>query len=189
MRKVIVSNLISLDGYLAALDGDLSWFAVGPEFLAYANDLMGSVGAILFGRVTYEMMRDYWTDPKAVTENNQAVVKNMNEQPKHVFSRTLKKADWGKWDNASVSSDPAATVTKLKAGSGGDMVIFGSGGLVSALAPAGLIDEYRFIVNPAILGKGIPMFRGFSARIPLTLLGSRSFDGKTVMLTYRPAGP
>jgi dihydrofolate reductase len=67
------------------------------------------------------------------------------------------------------------------------MVIFGSGGLVSALAPHGLIDEYRMIMNPAILGQGIPMFRGFSGRIGLTLLGSRIFDGSTVMLSYRPA--
>lgn len=188
MRKVIVSNLISLDGYLAAPDGDLSWFAVGPEFLAYAQVLMREVGAMLFGRVTYEMMRDYWTSAAAV-EGDPLVAGPMNEKPKHVFSRTLKQAVWGEWRNASVSADPVATVTKLKAASGGDMVIFGSGGLVSALAPAGLIDEYRFIVNPAILGQGIPMFRGFRERIPLTLLGSRSFDGRTVMLSYRPAVP
>lgn len=187
MRRVIVSNLVSLDGYLAAPDGDLSWFAVGPEFLGYAQGLMREVGAILFGRVTYEMMRDYWTSP-AVVEGDPLVAGPMNEKPKHVFSRTLRKASWGKWDNASVSADPVATVKQLKAGSGGDMVIFGSGGLVSALAPHGLIDEYRFIVNPTILGKGIPMFRGFDARIPLSLAGSRSFDGKTVMLSCRPGG-
>ncbi len=186
MRKVIVSNLISLDGYLAAPDGDLSWFAVGPEFLAYAQVLMREVGGILFGRVTYEMMRDYWTSP-AVVEGDPLVAGPMNEKPKHVFSRTLKKAAWGKWDNASVSADPVATVAKLKTAAGGDLVIFGSGGLVSALAPAGLIDEYRFIVNPAVLGQGIPMFRGFSQRVPLTLLGSRTYDGSTVMLSYRPA--
>ena len=186
MRKVIVSNLISLDGYLAAPDGDLSWFAVGPEFLGYAQGLMREVGAILFGRVTYEMMREYWTSPAAV-EGDPLVAGPMNEKPKQVFSKTLKQADWGKWDNASVSADPVATVTELRVAAGGDLVIFGSGGLVSALAPHGLIDEYRFIVNPAILGRGIPMFRGFSTPIPLTLQNSRTFDGKTVMLSYRPA--
>lgn len=186
MRRVIVSNLVSLDGYLAASDGDLSWFAVGPEFLLYAQGLMRDVGAILFGRVTYEMMRDYWTSPAAV-ENDPLVSGPMNEKPKHVFSRTLKQASWGKWDNASVSADPVATVKQLRAGPGGAMVIFGSGGVVSALAPHGLIDEYRFILNPTILGQGIPMFRGLNTRIPLVLVGSRTFDGKTVMLTCRPA--
>src|SRR5215472_16242835 len=144
MRKLIVSNLVSLDGFIAADGGDLSWFAVGPEFFAYANQLMQEVGAILFGRVTYEMMRDYWTDPVSTHENDQVVVRQMNELPKYVFSRTLKKATWSKWDNATVHADPVAAVTKLKSGSGSDMVVFGSGGLVSALAPHGLIDEYRF---------------------------------------------
>lgn len=185
-RKVIVSNLVSLDGYIAAPGGDLSWFAVGPEFFAYANELMGGVGAILFGRVTYEMMRDYWTSPGAGNENDAVVVKNMNQLPKHVFSRTLKKADWGEWDNASVSSDPVATVTQLKSTAGRDMVIFGSGGLVSALAPHGLIDEYRMIVNPSILGQGTPMFRGLRERVALKLKDSRRFDGHVVMLTYQP---
>lgn len=186
MRKVIVSNLVSLDGYIAAPGGDLSWFAVGPDFFAYANDLMGKVGTILFGRVTYEMMRDYWTDPVGTHKNDQVVVKRMNELPKYVFSRTLKRTPWGKWDNATVSADPVKTVTELKSRAGGDMVIFGSGGLVSALAPQGLIDEYRIIVNPSIIGQGIPMFRGFNQRIPLKLAGSRTFDSNVVMLTYRP---
>ena len=66
------------------------------------------------------------------------------------------------------------------------MVIFGSGGLVSALAPHGLIDEYRMIINPAILGQGVPMFHGFKERIPLKLAANRSFDDKMVMLTYHP---
>jgi len=187
MRRVIVSNLVSLDGYLAAPGGDLSWFAVGPEFLAYANGLMQQVSAILFGRVTYEMMRDYWSNPVGTHENDQMVVKQMNELPKHVFSRTLKRTPWGKWDNASVSADPVTAVKQLKSAAGGDMVIFGSGGLVSALAPHGLIDEYRMIMNPAILGQGTPMFRGLSARLPLKLVGNQGFDGATVMLSYRPA--
>src|SRR5579859_2436713 len=174
-RRVIVSNLVSLDGYIAAPDGDLSWFTVGPEFFAYAHDLMGRVGTILFGRVTYEMMRDYWTNPKAATENDALVVQKMNELPKYVFSKTLKTAGWGRWNNASLSADPVKTVTELKSKSGGDMVIFGSGGLVSALAPHGLIDEYRMIVNPSILGRGTPMFRGLSDRIALKFSSSRRF--------------
>ena len=186
MRRLIVSNLVSLDGFLAAPDGDLSWFEIGPEFLAYANGLMQQVDAILFGRVTYEMMRDYWTDPVGTHGNDQTVVKQMNELPKYVFSRTLKRAPWGKWDNARVSADPVVTVTQLKAAGGGDMVIFGSGGLVSTLAPRGFIDEYRLIVNPAILGQGTPMFRGLRERIGLKLVDSCRFDGDVVMLRYRP---
>ena len=186
MRKVIVSNLVSLDGYIAAPDGDLSWFAVGPEFFAYAHDLMERVGAILFGRVTYTMMESYWTSDSATKDNDPLVTRQMNELPKVVFSRTLKQAGWGRWNNASVSADPVATVTQLKSTDGGDMVIFGSGGLVSALAPHGLIDEYRMIVNPSILGQGTPMFRGLRQRVGMKLIGSRMFDSNVVMLTYQP---
>ncbi len=186
MRKVFVSNLISLDGYLAGPDGDLSWFAVGPDFFAYVNKMMPTLGMLLFGRVTYEMMAGYWPNPDNTKGNDPLVIDAMNELPKLVASRTLKKAGWGRWDNASVTADPVAAVRKLKAEAGGDMVIFGSGGLVSTLADAGLIDEYRMMMNPIILGEGIPMFRGMQRRVPLQLVKSEVFDKKMVMLTYHP---
>jgi dihydrofolate reductase len=186
MRKLSVSNLISLDGHLAAPDGDLSWFAVGPEFFAYVNRMMPTLGMLLFGRVTYEMMAAYWPDPAKTGDNNPLVTDAMNELPKLVASRSLKKAGWGRWDNAVVTADPARTVRELKAQPGKDMVIFGSGGLVSTLAEAGLIDEYRMMMNPVILGQGIPMFPGMHGPVPLKLVASEVFDKKMVMLTYHP---
>jgi len=186
MRKVFVSNLISLDGYLAGPDGDLSWFAVGPDFFAHVNKMMPSLGLLLFGRVTYEMMAGYWTSPEATKDNDPIVTDAMNVLPKLVASRTLKKAGWGRWDNATVTADPVKAVRELKAQPGGDMAIFGSGGLVSTLAEAGLIDEYRMIMNPVILGEGIPMFRGMRQRVPLKLVSSDIFDKNVVMLTYHP---
>jgi dihydrofolate reductase len=186
MRKVFVSNLVSLDGYLAAPDGDLSWFAVGPDFFAHVNKMMPTLGMLLFGRVTYQMMAGYWPNPESTTDNDPIVTGGMNELPKLVASRTLKKAAWGRWDNATVTADPVAAVRELKAQAGGDMAIFGSGGLVSTLAEADLIDEYRMIMNPVILGEGIPMFRGMQRRVPLKLMSSQVFDQKMVMLTYHP---
>jgi dihydrofolate reductase len=186
MRKVFVSNLVSLDGYLAGPDGDLSWFAVGPDFFAHVNRMMPTLGMLLFGRVTYEMMAGYWTDADNTGDNDPLVTKAMNELPKLVASRTLKEAGWGRWDNATVTADPISAVRALKAQPGGDMVIFGSGGLVSTLAEAGLIDEYRMIMNPTILGQGIPMFRGLQRRVPLKLVASNVFDADVVMLTYHP---
>ena len=185
MRKVLVSNLISLDGYLAGPGGDLSWFGVGPDFFAYVHKMLPSLGMLLFGRVTYEMMAAHWTKPE-VTRDDPVVAPFMNELPKLVASRTLKKAAWGSWDNASVSADPVQKVRELKAQAGKDLMIFGSGGLVSALAAAGLIDEYRMMLNPVILGQGIPMFRGMPGRVPLRLVASEVFDKKMVMLTYHP---
>ncbi|HEY3643889.1 MAG TPA: dihydrofolate reductase family protein [Gammaproteobacteria bacterium] len=187
MRKLLVSNLISLDGHLAAADGDLSWFGVGPDFFAYVHKMMPTLGMLLFGRITYEMMAPYWTKPEVVRDDP-VVAPFMNDLPKLVASRTLKKAGWGRWDNAAVSADPVQAVRKLKAEAGGDLMIFGSGGLVSVLADAGLIDEYRIMMNPVILGQGIPMFRGIQKRIPLQLISSQVFDQKMVMLTYHPEG-
>ena len=186
MRKLSVSNLVSLDGYLAGLDGDLSWFATGPDFFRYVDKMMPTLGMLLFGRVTYEMMAGYWPNPDNTRDSEPPVTKLMNELPKLVASRTLKKAGWGRWDNVTVTADPVAAVRRLKAEAGGDMVIFGSGGLVSTLAEAGLIDEYRLMMNPTILGQGIPMFRGMSKRVPLKLVSSEVFDKKMVMLTYHP---
>lgn len=186
MRKVFVSNLVSLDGYLAGPEGDLSWFGVGPDFFRYVNKMMPTVGMLLFGRVTYEMMAGYWPNPDNTQGNDPLVTNLMNELPKLVASRTLKKAGWGSWDNVTVTADPAAAVRKLKAEAGGDMAIFGSGGLVSTLAAAGLIDEYRIMMNPTILGQGTPMFRGMPERVALKFVSSEVFDKKMVMLTYRP---
>ena len=185
MRKLFVSNLISVDGYLAGPNGDLSWFAVGPDFFGYVHKMLPTLGLLLFGRVTYEMMEDYWTRPE-VERDDPIVARPMNELPKLIASRTLKKAAWGRWDNATVTADPVQAVRELKAQPGSDMVIFGSGGLVSTLAEAGLIDEYRLIMNPFILGQGIPMFRGMQKRVPLKLAASQIFDKNVVMLTYHP---
>ncbi|HSN18875.1 MAG TPA: dihydrofolate reductase family protein, partial [Gammaproteobacteria bacterium] len=110
----------------------------------------------------------------------------MNELPKLEASRTLTRTPWGYRDNATVTADPVKTVRELKAQSGKDMVIYGSGGLVTTLAQAGLIDEYRLMMNPVILGQGIPMFRGMQRRVALELVDSRVFDNKMTMLTYRP---
>ena len=185
MRKVIVSNLISLDGFIEGPEKDISWFGPGPEFFAYAQDLLTKVDTLLFGRITYQMMESYWTKSDVIRDDP-LVAKPMNELPKWVFSETLKHAPWGNWDNAKVSADPAGTVRKLKAEKGKDMVIFGSGGLVSALTPHGLIDEYRIMVAPVIVGGGTPEFQGLSKRVDLKLAGVKTFDSRLVMLTYHP---
>ena len=184
MRKVIVSNLISLDGYIEGPDKDISWFGPGSEFFAYAQKMLAEeVDTLLFGRITYQMMESYWTRPD-VERDDPYVARAMNELPKWVFSETLKQAPWGRRNNAKVSTDPAGTVKKLKAEQGRAMVIFGSGGLVSALTAHGLIDEYRIMVAPVILGSGTPEFQGLSKRVALKLAGVKIFDQRLAMLIY-----
>lgn len=185
MRKVIVSNLISLDGFMAGPHGEIDWFVVDQEFDAYARELFAGTDTLLFGRVTYELMASYWPTPAAATEDP-FITERMNGLAKVVFSTTLAKADWA--NSRLVRSDPAAEVTRLKGEPGGNLMIFGSGRLVSALAPLGLIDEYRLMVNPVVLGNGLPLFRNLEAKLELELLGTRTLGCGDVILTYRPKG-
>lgn len=108
----------------------------------------------------------------------------MNTLPKLVFSKTLKKLEW---ENSRLArKDIGEEIRELKQQSGGDMVIFGSGVIVSALAQESLIDEYRLFVNPVVLGRGTPMFRNMNDRIRLKLLETRTFNSGLVGLYYRP---
>jgi len=107
----------------------------------------------------------------------------MNSCPKVVFSRTLQSVDWS--NTRLVNGDVAEEVEKLKAQPGKNMVIYGSGAIVSTLAAAGLIDEYRIFVAPILLGSGLPLFRDIQRRISLELLETRSFGSGLVLLRYR----
>lgn len=184
MRKVIVSNLMSLDGFMAGPNGEIDWFVVDKEFDAYARELFAGVDTLLFGRVTYELMAGYWPTPAAAAEDP-FITERMNGLPKVVFSRTLTRTEWA--HTRLVRTDPAAEVSRLKGEPGGDLMIFGSGTLVTALAPRGLIDEYRIVVNPVVLGRGKPLFNGIEAKIPLELLRTRTLGCGDVILFYVPA--
>lgn len=185
MRKVILQNMISLDGYFQGADGDISWHNVDAEFNEYAIEVLNNLGGLLFGRVTYELMASYWPTPAASTDDP-IVAGKMNTLPKVVFSRTLAKADW---DNTRLVRDDAEKeVLKLKQQPGRDLAIFGSSELAVTLMQHGLIDEYRVFVNPVILGKGKSLFHGLSSPQKVTLLNAKPFRSGNVLLTYQPAG-
>ncbi|MGB6132513.1 MAG: dihydrofolate reductase family protein [Acidobacteriaceae bacterium] len=179
MRRVIVSNLMSLDGYLEGPQRELDWHVVDEEFFAYAAEMLRSVDTILFGRTTYEMMAAYWT--KAPRD---PIADMMNGLPKIVFSNTLTSAGWA--NSTLVRGDAAAEVRRLKTLPGVDMVVLGSGALASSLLQAGLVDEYRVIVNPVILGSGNTMFQNFHTRMKFKLGDLRRFHSGVVMLAYHP---
>ncbi len=185
MRRIIVSNLITQDGFFAGPNGELDWHMIDEEFDAYAADQLSTMDAILFGRVTYEMMASYWPTSDAMFDDP-LVAEYMNSLPKIVFSTTLDHAGWGNWNNVSLVRDQVAErVAELKQQPGRDMVIFGSGALVSSLALHGLIDEYRLITHPIVLGNGRPMFRNLTCPIELKLLGVRVFRSGKVLSCYK----
>jgi len=186
MQRLIVFNNMSLDGYFVDAHSDMR-FAQNdrkdPGWDAFVAGNASGGGTFVFGRITYEMMASFWPTPAAI-QSMPHVAATMNKNPKVVFSRTLRKADWN--NTKILKGDLPEEIRKLKAGSGNGMVIFGSGSLVSQLSQARLIDEYQIIVVPIVLGNGRTMFEGITENLPLELVGSRAFENGNVLLRYIP---
>jgi dihydrofolate reductase len=184
MRKLILFNLITLDGYFAGPNGEIDWHNVDDEFNEFAIEQLNTVDTILFGRVTYQMMASYWPTPTAISDDP-IVAEKMNQVPKIVVSRTLKQADW---QNTRLITDHVEEEIKnLKQQPGKNLFIFGSAGLAAALTPLHLIDEYRLIVNPVVLGTGTPLFKNIQSRLNFKLINTRIFRSGNVLLYYQPA--
>jgi len=184
MRKLILQNMLTLDGFFEGPNREIDWHAVDAEFNEVSLALEDEVDTLLFGRITYELMAAYWPSLEA-GRDDPLVAAMMNRLQKVVFSHTLNRVDWE--NSRLVKSDPAAEVARLKALPGKHMAIFGSADLSSLLIQHGLIDEYRLFINPIILGTGHPAFKGLVERIPLQLISSHIFKNGLVLLTYRPA--
>jgi dihydrofolate reductase len=178
MRRLFVSNIMSLDGFFEDLSGKFDWPVVEEEFFSYAREMLRSVDTILFGRLTYLHMAAYW--PAAPRDE---IADQMNGLPKVVFSRTLERADWS--NSRLVRGDAAEEVARLKRQAGRDLVILGSASLASSLLQANLIDEYRVILQPLLLGRGNPLFKSIEGRIRMKLTGTRVLGTGVVMLYYQ----
>ena len=184
MRKLLVFNNVTLDGYFTDANNDMSWaHKSDPEWYAFTADNARRGGVLLFGRVTYEQMASFWPTPEAM-EMMPDVAKGMNNLPKVVFSRTLHEASWN--NTKLIKSDMVDEVRKMKNESGDDMVIMGSGSIVSQLSEHKLIDEYQMVMNPIVLGEGRTMFEGMKEKLTLQRTNTRSFENGNVVLTYEP---
>ena len=171
---------MSLDGFFEGPNGEFDWPVVEEEFLGYAREMLRGVDTILFGRLTYLHMAAYWP-----TAPRDEIADQMNNLPKVVFSRTLERAEWS--NSRLVRGDAAGEVARLKRESGKDLVILGSASLASALLQANLIDEYRVILQPLLLGRGHPLFKSIEGRIRMKLTGTRVFKTGVVVLYYERA--
>ncbi|HEV8485655.1 MAG TPA: dihydrofolate reductase family protein [Blastocatellia bacterium] len=184
MRKIIVFNQVTLDGYFADMNGDMSWaHKQDAEWNAFVADNAKGEATLLFGRITYEMMASFWPTPNAI-KSFPIVAERMNSLPKVVFSRTLDKAAWN--NTTLVKGDLVAEIRRMKGEPGSDFVIMGSGSIVSQLAQEGLIDEYEIALNPIVLGKGRTMFDGIKEKLNLKLTRTRAFANGNVFLCYEP---
>jgi dihydrofolate reductase len=180
MRKIIVSNNVTLDGFFEGPNHEIDWFMFDKEAFDYSVALLNSVDTILFGRTTYQMMAAYW--PTAAPD---AVAEKMNSLPKIVFSGTLQAVAWN--NTRLIKGDVAEEVARLKQQPVGDMVVLGSAKLASSLLQSGLVDEYRVRVVPVLIGNGKPLFPGITERLKLKLLGTKSLRSGVVILSYAKA--
>jgi dihydrofolate reductase len=183
MRKVIFFMLTSLDGFFEGPNREIDWHHVDEEFNEFAIEQINSVDTLLFGRVTYEGMASYWPTP-AATADDPIVAHLMNSMPKIVFSKTLSSA---KWQNSRLVKDNfAEEISKLKQQPGKDMAIFGSSNLAVSFIQNGLIDEFRIMVNPVVLGDGKPLLKGIQNKLELKLIKTKTFKSGNVLLYYTP---
>lgn len=183
MRKLFAFNMVTLDGFFEGPGRDIDWHLADEEFNEFAIEQTSHVGALLFGRVTYELMAGYWPTPAAAADDP-IVAGLMNRLPKIVFSKTLQKAEWQ--NTRLVKDNLAAEITALKQQPGQDLALFGSAKLLATLVQLDLIDEHRIIVNPIILGRGTPLFQGITDPLRLKLIQSRTFRSGNVLLCYQP---
>jgi len=190
MRKVILPMMLSLDGYFEGPNHDLSWHNVDKEFHKFTIKQMKEVDLIIFGRRTYQTMESFWPqaqdDPK-MSKENLIVARLMNRMNKIVVSGTLNKIREHKnWKNVKIvhKFDPKE-IMRIKKQSG-KVIWVGGSNLALSFIKAGLIDEFRFTINPVVIGAGTRIFGGLDRQLKLELIKTRKFRSGNVMHYYRP---
>jgi dihydrofolate reductase len=197
-RRIVMFNWVTADGYFAGPDGNLEWVVPDDEQAKAAAEGIPDFDTALFGRRTYELFEGFWRhavddsptapDPHRSgqrSREHRAIAIWLNEMTKLVFSRTLKDVTWR---NSRVlhELDPRQIET-MKSQPGKDMIVFGSGSIVSQLTQHGLIDEYQFVVCPILLGSGRPLLTGVPTHSRLDLLEAKQYQSGDVMLRYARA--
>jgi dihydrofolate reductase len=185
-RRLFVSMVVSLDGYIEGPNRELDWFADdNPQFQQYADEMIDSVGVALYGRRAYELMLAYWpnaeTNPRSPADL--AFARKMNALPKVVLSRTLERADW---NNTTIIRDRVKErIEELKQRPGKPLVAWAGAELCATLTQLDLVDEYRLLVCPVVLGGGTPFF-GQGLKPKLELVRTTQLGSSVVALCYEP---
>lgn len=191
VRKIYMFVFLSLDGYFEGPNHDLSWHNVDDEFNEFAIKQLKETDLLLFGRRIYQVMEAAWpkiaTDPSA-SADNLVIAKLINNVDKIVYSRTLRSVhETENWRNVRLvhKFDPAE-IRRLKLQSGKDISV-GGPNLALSFIEAGLVDEFRFMMTPVVIGRGTPIFEGMRDRMNLELTETQKFDSGNVLLYYRPS--
>jgi dihydrofolate reductase len=181
MRKVIAAINMTLDGFCDHTAG-----IADDELHQHYNELLSSAGAILYGRITYQLM-EYWATVVKNPTGNKSMDEfavTMDNIPKIVFSHTLKNVEW---KTARLAKrDLKEEVSELRHQTGRSILV-GSPGLIVALMKLDLIDEYQLCVHPIVLGNGLPLIKDLNDRINLSLLKTKTLGSGAIILYYEPA--
>ena len=188
MRKVILQEFISLDSLAAGPKDSVDFVPAATQgddsFGREQTKLLNAIDTILLGRVTYEMFAAHW--PNVTKGKEKRFADKLNSIPKIVFSKTLKTAPWGDWEEAKiVKTNATKEIEKLRHQSGKNMVIWGSISLAQSIINEGLIDEYRLVICPVVLGSGKPLFLDKVDSFELKLIDAKTFDHGAVQLKYK----
>jgi len=186
MRKIISFMHISLDGFVAGPNGEMNWINVDQEIFDYVGERISTGDTALYGRVTYEMMENYWPAAGAkptATRHDIEHSKWYNNVQKVVLSKTLKNRNLT--HTTFISDDLSGRINEIKQQAGEDILLFGSPTATHSLIQQNLIDGYWLFVNPIILGQGVPLFVDIKDKIKLKLLPTtRQFNCGVTELNY-----
>jgi len=185
MRNIISFMHISLDGFVAGPKGEMNWINIGEEIFDHVGKRIGETDTALYGRVTYQMMENYWPtagDKPDATKHDMEHSKWYNNVHKIVLSKTMKGKELGK--TTIISDNLAERINEIKQQAGSEILLFGSPTATHSLIQQNLIDGYWLFVNPIILGQGIPLFTDIKDKIKLNLLTTRQFTCGVTELNY-----
>ncbi|MFT3912097.1 MAG: dihydrofolate reductase family protein [Ferruginibacter sp.] len=189
MRKIISFMHISLDGFVAGPNGEMNWIKVNGEIFDHVGKRISEGDTALYGRVTYEMMENYWPgagDKPGASKHDIEHSKWYSKVHKIVLSKTMDQT--GLTNTTIISDNLSGNITKIKQEGEKDILLFGSPTATHALIQQNLIDGYWLFVNPVILGKGIPLFTNINDKIKLELLNTRQFACGVTELDYVVGG-
>jgi len=189
VRRIILQEFISIDGMVAGPNGSVDFIPLSTQgdssFGREQVALMDTVDTLLLGRVTYEMFAGFW--PNVDDGAEKAFADKFNAVPKVVFSTTLTCAPWGRWtEGRIVTGDVVEEVERLRQQVGKHLLIPGSISIAQALMAEGMVDEYRLVRCPVVLGSGRPLFRADGTSVPMKLLSANTLDRGGVSSIYAP---
>jgi dihydrofolate reductase len=188
MRKLVSFFHVSLDGYVAGLNGEMDWIKVDEEIFEHVGERVKESDTALYGRVTWQMMEGYWPTAGDAPDASKHDIEHSawyKKAGKIVLSKSMQNEQLP--NTVFIGEDVEDRVKAVKQQAGTEILIFGSPSATHALLQYDLIDEFWLFVNPILLGQGVPLFKNVNERTQLTLASSKTFANGVVCMHYKKA--